>query len=105
MANNWYIPVSLRSLANDSTREVAYDIFTGLRNRGIEELVAVRITNGQLKNQGLDTTRLSKEALDKKEHAESMVRTLTKQVLQPEPPKPKAPKIIQPSLGLGGIWD
>ena len=103
--NNWYVPATLRSLADTSTRERAYDIFTRLRNRGIEELVAVRITNVQLKEEGLNTTRLSKDALDKKESAESMVRNITKEVLKPEPPKPKAPKIIQPSLGLGGIWD
>ncbi|MCI4435581.1 MAG: hypothetical protein JHC33_02050 [Ignisphaera sp.] len=103
--NNWYIPVSLRSLASDSTRERAYDIFTNLRNKGVDELVAVRITNTRLKEEGLDTTRVSKEALDKKEPAESMVRNITKEVLQPQPPKPNVPKIIQPQLGLGGIWD
>jgi hypothetical protein len=103
--NNWYIPISLRSLASNFTRERAYDIFTNLRNRGVDELVAVRITNTRLKEEGLDTTRVSKETLDKKESAESMVRNITKEVLQPQPPKPTAPKIIRPQLGLGGIWD
>ena len=97
---DWYVPETLRRFKNTSTQEKAYTLYNSFRDRGFDQVTAIRLTYTELKKEALDISQYSKaDLVPSQKQEKEVLDTLAAIKLFTTPEKE------QPPLGLGGIWD